>query len=201
MQIYDWKSCESVSSVEEYEAMDRIVSAHCQNFGRDLFCLEVGSYRGQSTILLAQYGVVFCIDLWADIHDGMAKVERAGQDSFLEFMETMKRFGLIAGQRIFPIVGTTAGLNYLAPSQFDVIYIDGSHYYEPAKLDIQASERHLAEDGLYIFHDYKRVGDNPHLGVNQAVDELLEDGDYEIQEHFRGLVCLKHKTGMNGIVI
>ena len=191
MPIYDWQNCESVSSIDEYEVMDEIVSLYHKELNRDLFCLEVGSYRGQSTVLLAQYGTVFAIDLWADIHDGTANIDKAGQTSFLEFMETMQRFGLIAEQRVFPILGTSLCADFFPPGQCDVIYIDGSHYYEPAKLDIQHTKSRLSTDGLYLFHDYKRQGDRPGIGVNQAIDELLQEGEFIIQEHFHGLACLR----------
>jgi hypothetical protein len=193
LQVYDWKSCESISVLSEYEVLDELISAQHQRLGRDLFCLEVGSYRGQSTVLLAQYGTVFAVDLWADIHDGMLNVERAGQENLIEFLDTMRRFNLIAEQRVFPVISTSAFLDCLFSMELDVIYIDGSHYYDDARLDIQRTEKHLSLTGIYIFHDYKRPGDNADLGVNRAVDELLEPGDYRVQKHFEGLICLERR--------
>ena len=54
------------------------------------------------------------------------------------------------------------------------MYVDASHYYEPARLDIQRSKVHLAPNGLLIVHDYKRPGDRPDVGVNQAVPSLQD---------------------------
>ena len=192
MMTLDWKSCESIGSLEEYEVFDRIVSDHRNTLDHDLFILEVGSYHGQSTILLAQYGWVIAIDLWGDIHDGTAHPESIGKENLNAFVQNMNDNRLIETGRVFPIVSTSVVLNFLHPYQhFDLIYIDASHYYEPAKLDIERSKWNLAPDGLLVIHDYKRPGDRPDVGVNQAVDELIESGEFVIREHFGGLVVLK----------
>lgn len=177
---------------EEYSAFERLVGEHHKLLGRDLFILEIGSAFGRSTILLAQFGKVIAIDLWGDIHEGVEYPDMIGSN-FDAFRETLQRFDLI-NKRVFPVLSTSKPLDLLPHMSFDVVYVDADHHYEPAKLDIQRSKNHLTQGGLFVVHDYKRPGDNPELGVNRAVDELLAEGDFVIKEHRRGLVCLQRKS-------
>jgi predicted O-methyltransferase YrrM len=188
----DWRKCTiQGGSDEEYSAFDRIVGEHRTRLGRDLRICEIGSCYGRSTVLLAQHGPVLAIDLWGDIDDGANHPEMVGQN-FATFHQAMREHGLfLPKERVFPALSTSAVLDILRDEMFDVIYIDADHHYEPVRLDIQRSQRHLAPSGLFMFHDYKRPGDNPKLGVNIAVDELLATGDYVIKEHVGGLLCLQ----------
>lgn len=189
MVTFDWRSIGSIGSVEEYEVFDRITSIYHQHLKRDLLSLEIGSYQGQSAVLLAQYGRVISLDLWGDIFDGMAHLEQVGQVNFAPFIQTIIRFDLIG--KVIPIVATSECLPLFPGTIFDLIYIDGSHYYDPVRADITNSVPHLALGGLLVFHDYKREGGNPNLGVNIAVDELLLAGNFAVREHFKGLLCLE----------
>ena len=186
----DWQNVRPIiSSQEEYEWFDHIASDHYSNLGRDLLSLEIGSYCGQTSVLLAQYGPVFAIDLWGDVHNGLGHMSNIGQVNFVPFIQNIIRYDLV--ERVFPIVSTSAVLDKLPQMAFDIIYVDAAHYYEPAKLDIDRSKRHLAPNGLLVCHDYKRPGDAAHIGVNRAVDEFLESGEFKIKEHFKGLVVLE----------
>ena len=190
MTPLDWQSCTPISSQSEYEVFDRVMREYHAKAGRDLSIIEIGSYRGQSTVLLAQYGFVFAVDLWGDIHDGVAHTDTIGKENLLPFIETMVRFDLI-GKRVFPIVSTSRVLGFLPILRADVAYVDASHYYEPAKTDIEQCVRHLSQDGLLVCHDYKRPGDSPLIGVNRAVDELIESSEWKIKEHYNGIVFLQ----------
>lgn len=194
MKQVDWKSCKAISHIGENVQLDLWVSEHHEAKGRDLKIVEIGSYQGHSTSLLAQYGTVIAIDLWSDIHDGETHPDKIGSVNYSEFRANMVRLGLFIDGRVFPVIGTSAVLTIISPSDFDVIYVDGAHYYDPVKKDIANTIPHLADDGLFLFHDYKRKGDRPDLGVNIAVDELLASGGYEISKQYKGLACLRKKV-------
>ena len=53
---------------------------------------------------------------------------------------------------------------------FDIVYIDGSHDYEPVKSDFALAKALLADDAIVVFDDY-----DPRYGVHQAVNELMAD--------------------------
>jgi SAM-dependent methyltransferase len=185
----DWKKCRAINNISENIRLDELVGTHHEMKGRDLRILEIGSYQGHSTALLAQYGTVIAIDLWSDLHDGVKFKTRMGLINFDQFRVNMIELDLI--DRVFPVMATSSFLDMLAPSAFDVIYVDAAHDYASVVKDIKKTERHLADDGLYLFHDYKRDGDPANLGVNIAVDELLATERFCVTYHYKGLVCLR----------
>lgn len=193
-QPLNWRSCEFISSQREQVELDRIVCEFQHKMGRGLNILEIGSYRGQSTVLLAQYGHVIAIDLWGDVDHGVMHPESYGKVNLQHFVVNVSQFGLL-GTRIFPIVGTSEILDRLHPESLDLVYIDADHSYEPCKADLTRAITYLSPDGMLLCHDYKRPGDAAHIGVNRAVDELLAQGEYGIKEHFGGLVCLQRGIG------
>lgn len=185
----DWRRCKAISNLPENIRLDEIVKQHHEAKGRDLRIVEIGSYQGHSTALLAQYGAVIAIDLWSDIHDGVKFKTRMGLINFDKFRVNMIELDLI--DRVFPVMSTSSFLDTIAPSAFDVIYVDGAHDYASVVKDIEKTKQHLADDGLYLFHDYKRKSDPADLGVNLAVDGLLREGGHFIASHFGGLLCLR----------
>lgn len=65
---------------------------------------------------------------------------------------------------------------YPMTSKFDLICIDGSHYYEDVKQDLYNSFKLLAPGGVMIVDDYlHRYNTEKDYGVRQAVDEFVED--------------------------
>lgn len=185
----DWRSVKWIGSQEEYEFFDRVVHEYANRFNRELFSLEIGSYHGQSTVLLAQYGWVLAIDLWGNVDNGIIHYDEIGQVNWTAFIQTIIRHSLIG--RVFPVVSTSGALSMMPGVMFDLVYIDAAHDYASVTADIKHSVPHLSNGGLFVFHDYKRPGDNPELGVNKAVDELLSHGQFVVCEHFKGLLVLE----------
>lgn len=60
------------------------------------------------------------------------------------------------------------------PATFDWIYIDGDHYYDGVKKDLDAALKVLKPDGMLVFNDYTAwsVGSMSRCGVVRAVNEL-----------------------------
>ena len=191
-QILNWRDVEGLGSEADNAQMDRIVCEHQAKIRAPLLCLEIGSYKGRSAVLFAQYGRTICIDLFGNVHHGERFPETIGEN-FGAFLETIKRFGLIG--RVFPILSSSEFLTVIPPLNCDVIYVDADHSYAAAKADISRSLRHLRPEGLLLCHDYKTPGNPPHIGVNQAVDDLVADGEFGVLEHTGGLVCLQRGIG------
>jgi predicted O-methyltransferase YrrM len=203
MIVLDWRSCFSMAEEPEQVKLEEWVSAHAATKGRELLILEIGSFQGQSTALLAQGGTVYAIDLWGNVDVGLQSYDTIGQQHFEAFIQNMIRLQLI--ERVYPIVSTSKFLDTLPLMNFDIAYIDGGHAYEDVKQDIEKARRHIASDGLLAFDDYKRPGfgyppfnpDHPHHGPNdpwggvaRATDELIAEGEFVIKEHYLGKICL-----------
>jgi hypothetical protein len=189
----EWGTCQGLSVPGENEFLERVARHHSLNQeSRLLRCLEIGSYQGLSAAILAQFGVVFCIDLWADLLDGESNYDKIGKVNYEAFRNNMVRLKLM-NDRVFPSVSSSKMLDHMIDMNFDIIYIDAAHEYAPVRRDILATERHLRKGGLWIFHDYKREGDNPNLGVNIAVDELLDIGKFTCYDKYKGCIVLKEK--------
>ena len=55
--------------------------------------------------------------------------------------------------------------------ELSLIFIDGDHFYEAVKADINGWFPHLKNGGVMLFHDY----DPPYGAVSMAVNELVRD--------------------------
>lgn len=206
MKTLDWQSLHSMGEMEEFLKLEE----WCHNcyVGGGKRALEIGSFHGKSTAILAQFfDVVFAVDLWGNVDNGLGSYSDIGQHHFISFIKNMIKLELI--DRVVPVVGTSAVLNHLSPLNVDFIYIDASHYYDDVKKDIQCASRHLNHGGWLVGDDYKRPGfgyppfnpDHPHHGTNdpwsgvaKSFDELLETTpEFIVHEHYLGKISLIKK--------
>lgn len=201
----NWKSIESMSEEHEIAKIEEWVGGYFLD-GENVAFLEIGSHKGYSAALLAQYGVVMAIDLWStSLDNGLSDYNNVGQIRFSDFMQNMTRLKLV--DVVFPIVGTCNFLNHFIDEYIiRAAFIDGSHRYEDIKNDIEMTVFNCRVLELLMFHDYKRPGfgyppyepNHPHHGPNdpwggvaRAVDELLNKKEWKIREHYAGIVCLE----------
>jgi SAM-dependent methyltransferase len=122
--------------------------------------LEIGSYCGLSTIMLARSAehVTAC-----DYFDGRGTPSPA---STLEhFTNNIERHGLTEKVAICHPEAT-----FPLP-EYDLAFIDGGHEYDDVKADIDKVLAVLSPDGLIAFHDYKHPA---HPGVTRAIHECGE---------------------------
>lgn len=98
----------------------------------------------------------------------------------------------------------------------DVIFIDTSHLYEHTKKEIRVWSKHLADDGVIIFHDTNmgkgvyslldgsvRVGWDNDRGVIRAIEEFLGK-DYGENQFFVDVSAnflIRHYPYSNGMTI
>lgn len=135
----------------------------------NLHVVEVGAWRGRSTIALAlarDQIEAACAVISVDHFKGNQEHQPLNWDLKAEFLANMYRcavrFELKEGGSV------EIGKSWdRAP--IGLLFIDGSHEYEDVYADILAWEPNVAPGGRIIMHDY--LGE--WTGVKRAVDELL----------------------------
>jgi SAM-dependent methyltransferase len=111
--------------------------------------LEIGTFRGPSTALLAHYADhVTTIDI----------------QPYYESVPVWVYFGV--GHKIQAVIvdGNDSKAELIGTLDFDFAFVDADHMYEGAKLDFNL----VKKCGRVLFHDY---GD-PRFGITKLVDEL-----------------------------
>ena len=130
--------------------------------------LEVGSWRGRSTSVLAHHtpGIVVAVDTWRGSVEHQLELQgRPASGVFYAFRENTSRY-----DNIWPLLAnsiTGARIISHSPLRFDLIFIDASHDYESVKADIEAWLPLLAPGGILCGHDAYR------WGVKAAVKQLV----------------------------
>jgi len=130
--------------------------------------LEVGAWMGSSAITFAEAiarfvpagGAILCIDQWmryasaADLSDGRP-AHRAFDDALADELpyEIFRHNVSTLPIAVHHMRGPSAVLlGYLAPASFDVVFIDGSHYFADVDRDLELALP-LVRDGGYLCGD------------------------------------------------
>ncbi|OLE23428.1 MAG: hypothetical protein AUG49_15955 [Catenulispora sp. 13_1_20CM_3_70_7] len=131
--------------------------------------LEVGTFKGFGTVLMAQAGAT----VWAvDWHRGDAVL--GATDTLCAWWTNVRRHHV--EDQVVGLVGRSETvLPMLRPASFDLAFVDAEHSYEAAAADIQLTLPLVKPGGLLLFHDYSAVWP----GVVRAVDELAASGRAE----------------------
>jgi predicted O-methyltransferase YrrM len=130
--------------------------------------LEVGSYKGRSTIWMARTADrVDCIDTF-DTTGTTALLPR--KNTYFEFCENVRRHGVADKMSVF-MTSSARALARAAEegAMYDLVFIDADHSYEAVKRDAALAFPLLAPGGCLVFHDYGSPADP---GVAKAVHEL-----------------------------
>jgi len=77
---------------------------------------------------------------------------------------------------------------------FDWIYIDGNHFYEFVKKDLELSYNKLKNNGLITGDDYSENDEWSNNGVKKAVDEFINSKKVEVIELKNYQFILKKRT-------
>ena len=135
-------------------------SERLEELARDRTVLEVGSWYGYSTVLMARVArIVHAVD-WhrGDDHAGH-------RDTLGAIWANLGEYGLL--DRVVLHVGRAETiLPLLRPGSFDVAFLDGLHTTEAVARDAAMILPLLRPGGTLAFHDYGR------FGVKAAVDGL-----------------------------
>lgn len=127
--------------------------------------VEIGSYMGRSTKVLAGYtpGVVVSVDLWRD---------PSSKGTFhLNLAEEIK------SGKLTQITGASGDVSEkvraaLPNGKADMIFVDGSHQYEDVKKDIELYRELVAPYGLLCGHD---LNNRQYRGLMRALLEVVPD--------------------------
>jgi predicted O-methyltransferase YrrM len=144
--------------------------------------LEIGSWEGMSALFLLSARPdlrITCVDTWEGAETFVGTQQGA---------DCERRFDANTAEhadRITKFRGTSA--EYFASAsgegRFDLIYVDGSHYYADVLADAFAGFEALKPGGLMIFDDYmlgpyEDVDDRPGMAINRLLKE--KRGQYEL---------------------
>lgn len=138
--------------------------------------IEVGCYKGRSTRALADntWGTVLAVDSWAgpmylEDGDSLLQVDTYVMPEFLYNLRDHISYGRVFPNRVF-----FSGFQF--HSLADMIFLDDDHRYKNVHAHIKKALTLLKSGGIISGHDY---GHPTWPGVKQAVDELLEDVQFE----------------------
>jgi len=156
--------------------------------------VEIGSYCGRSTIVLASVVAAGASGgcLWAiDPHEGQV----GAADQGLQHGEpTLDRFRAnVAGAGVASVIETVVRRSYEVGWRrpIDLLLIDGLHDFANVSRDFLHFEPWIADGGLIAFHDYASY----YPGVMALVDELLANPGYRQVELSRSLMVVEKRGG------
>ena len=159
--------------------------------------VEIGSWKGKSTICLAKgakdgNGVkVYAIDP----HTGSSEHKEGGKNiwTFEEFKKNIEDAEV--SDIVVPIVKTSeeAARDFKEPVA--LLFIDGAHEYEYVKLDYDLWFPKLAEHGIIAFHD--TIG---WLGPKQVVNDLVHKSKRIKSRGFIDSIWFGEKVRQNTLI-
>lgn len=134
--------------------------------------VEIGSYRGKSTIALALglqgVGRVTAIDP----HEGAKYGFSMADVPILE--KNLKDFGV--SHHVDMTIAKSSDVAKTWDQPIDVLWIDGDHEYAGVKADVDNWTPFVRKGGYVAMHD---CGSDKWPGVQQALNELLQTGEWE----------------------
>ncbi len=152
--IDGWMSADQGARL--YEAARR-----CPANGR---IVEIGSFRGRSTIVLASAAdpsvEVVAIDPHAGNDRGPQEIEgfaAAARTDREVFEQNLAAAGV--ADRVRHVAAYSDAAHPAVASPIDVLYVDGAHRFGPARADIRDWGRRIGDGGTLLIHDsFSSVG-------------------------------------------
>ena len=119
---------------------------------RDGVIVEIGSWKGKSTVALARGAArshgekIYAIDPHCVLPE-----EGYLEDTKAEFLANIRQAGIES--RVVPLIMTSKDAARGWNKPIRLLWIDGDHRYEPTKLDFSLWEPHLVDGGILALHD------------------------------------------------
>jgi len=137
--------------------------------------IELGSYEGRSTIILARAGrEVHAVDAWSQAgfeHNALGANTFPTDETYARFQDNLRRAGVTDHVRVHRGLTTEVARDWSTPSA--ILFVDAGHGYADVQADLAAWTRHLHPAGLLLMHD--TLSDR-YKGVIRAASELLGAG-------------------------
>jgi predicted O-methyltransferase YrrM len=118
--------------------------------------VEIGSFRGRSTIVLARAAADGTDVVAVDPHLGsdrgpqeIAAQPELGEEDTRLFRANLERHGVLGRVRHVRMLSSQAPL----PDSIDLLYVDGAHRFGPARGDILRWGTRVRDGGTLLIHD------------------------------------------------
>ena len=123
--------------------------------------LEIGSWRGRSTICLARTSEhVFALDTFAGDKD------TGPRDTLRECADNLTRFGV--RHKVSLLVGRSDGIGPVLRGPFGMVFVDASHDTFDVEHDSRLAVRLTGPGGVIVWHDWHMPG--VRFGIERALD-------------------------------
>ncbi len=163
---------------------------------REGVIVEIGSYRGRSTIALAmgssrgQAVPVYAIEP----HENFTGVfgRRFGPDDKKAFQRNIAHSTLSRFIHLISATSETASKSWSL--EIGLLWIDGDHRYEAVKRDFELWSPFLRADGRIAFDDSTVVG----LGPHTLIEEILSTGEFTIMHTVGKVTVLEQNRTLAG---
>lgn len=157
------------------EAEGRLLYRLAKNCRGSGAIVEIGSWKGRSTIWLAFGSKDGAGKKIVAVDPHMSSPEMPQGNSFKEFRQNLKNAGV--EEMVEPVVKTSeeAALGFRGKAEF--VFIDGDHSYGHAKQDFELWFPKVEEHGVMAFHDTMLVP-----GPKKVVHDLVFNS-----RHFRNI--------------
>lgn len=186
-----WRSVEGVDGWMSHD-QGRVlyeIAAACPPTGR---IVEIGSFRGRSTIVLAAAAPPGVELLAIDPHAGtdrgpqeIAGYAAEATDDHAAFRSNLEQAG-VAGRVTHLRTFSDQALGEVAGT-VDVLYVDGAHRFGPARADIRDWGARVPEGGVMLIHDAFSS-----IGVTSAIGrELLLGPRFRYERRTRSLAIYR----------
>ena len=137
--------------------------------------IELGSYKGRSTTLLALAGrQVHAVDAWSPATyrpTALGAFFKPSDEVLAEFQANVQRMGV--AEHVSVHRGLTTEVAQGWQTSCAILFIDAGHDYASVRGDLDAWTPHLLPGGVLLLHD---TFSDRYVGVLQAAGELLKSG-------------------------
>ena len=132
--------------------------------------LEIGSYEGRSILYICENYKkinVTAVDPYADYKEISKFVKKLNMENiYKNFLKNINKFS----DRIKLHRSISSDFFKHNTKKFDIIYIDGSHYFSDVMEDFQNSIKTINKGGIIILDDflwnhYEKIQENPIAGI------------------------------------
>ncbi len=187
--------------------MQNLVKNEIVNFRQNGFrLLEVGSWAGNSALTWAeaihksgQEGEVVCVDPWIPYIKPEVRMANMAPIVMEKALRNNKIFKLFLhnistadnSKKIIPMRGTSDQvLPLLKENCFDIVFIDGAHYFSNVIRDLKNAERLVTEGGILCGDDLDLQHHEVDLAFANACKETNMAIDPKTGKEFHPGVCL-----------